>query len=653
MSRYSLFIHYAKKLALLILITTAIFTINRLVFMFRFGNFSHLVDKISEWPLLLFTGFRFDIMVISYLFALPFVLTLVLLALPYNFYEKAYQKITRFWMILFIPLITALLMADQEFYSFFQLHFDTVTFDFLNEKPLVLMRSIWQDHPVLLFIAAYAVATWATIKALRYLYKKDKKSPKVKHWFAQTLVIIATVFFYFLGMRSSLGTFPLQTKNSVISSDDFINKCVPNGIYTLKEALKEITNEFASDTPGGLLHAYGYKNIREVIADYYEIPIDSLKSQNLDSLIFKKSQGTCLQQNEQPPHIVWLIMESMSNHFLEFHSSQINLLGKLEPHWKEGIVFRNFQSSGNGTVTALENTIFNTPYHILFESRYRHRNYPTSVALPFKQAGYNTAFITGIELGWRHMNEVLPEQGFDDCAGRATILNELPGAEANETWGVFDHHMFRFIEQKLKKSSTPQFVLSLSSTNHTPFELPDDYKPFPLVLSDSVENAFTTPKERSEEILRGYQYANSSIGSFLEQLKADSLWNNTIVIVTGDHNVRSLLPYNTPENAPFKFQVPLFMHIPDKYKQQLHIDTERYGSHYDILTSIAPYFLKGANYLNLGQDLFDAQTPTEKYYSINDARVQAPKEGLQRAKEKAKLRRIIQRYYFTKLFGIE
>jgi phosphoglycerol transferase MdoB-like AlkP superfamily enzyme len=493
----------------------------------------------------------------------------------------------------------------------------------------------------------------AHFKGTRYIYAKPAKAPKIKHWTFQTLAITGLVFFYFLGMRSSLGTFPLQTKNSVISSDDFINKCVPNGIYTLKEALKEISNEFAPDTPGGLLHAYGYKSISEVVADYYEIPKDSVISKNLDSLIFKRSSGICLDETETPPHIVWLIMESMSNHFLEFHSSQMNLLGKLEPHWKEGIVFRNFQSSGNGTVTALENTIFNTPYHILFESRYRHRHYPTSLALPFKQAGYNTAFITGIELGWRHMNEVLPEQGFDDCAGRATILNELPGAEANKTWGVFDHHLFRFIEQKLQKSSTPQFVLSLSSTNHTPYELPHDYKPFSLVLSDSVENAFTTPKERSEEILRGYQYANSSIGSFMNQLKADSLLNNTIVIVTGDHNVRSLLPYNTPENAPFKFQVPLFIHIPDKYKQQLHIDTERFGSHYDILTSIAPYFLKGASYLNLGQDLFDAQTPTENYYSINDARVQAPKEGLSRAKEKAKLRRIIQRYYFTKLFGIK
>lgn len=603
-----------KKLFKTFVFGLILFTLEKIVFIYRFGNFSTFSLYAGDIPQMIFNSFRFDLQVLSYILGLFLLINHITL---FTKSEKAVRFINSFSITL-IPVLLIIsiliLIADQQFYSFFKLHFNSVAFDFFDEEPKLLLKSIWLEHPIIRIFLLTIVLYFVIRYGIRRIYKKTQLNINKLNFISRVLVSILVLGFFFLIMRGSLGTFPLQNEDTNVSENEFINACVPNALFSLKEAYSEVKKEYKIQQPDQILRKYGYSSIQEAFADLRDVPVDSIKTDQLDKLIFNKEDGS----QGKKYNVVLFIMESMSNHFIYFHNKDCNLLGSFENHFNNDIVFRNFQSSGNGTIVTLENLLINAPFHSLFETKYRFQPYDISIAKPFKDAGYKTSFITGIELGWRHLDEVLNRQYFDHVYGKNYILNHQPEAKSNSTWGVFDHHVFDYIYTKLCESDSTQFIACLSSTNHTPYELPKDYKPYPIDPKIADNPVFSVPKERCLEVLTAFQYSNDALGKFMDKIKNSPLAENTIVIITGDHNIRSIISYNTPESQKLKYSVPLYFYIPDDLKEKLHIDQTRTGSHYDIMTSIYPYILKNVNYLNLGQNLFSDQKSTENFYSIND-----------------------------------
>ena len=80
---------------------------------------------------------------------------------------------------------------------------------------------------------------------------------------------------------------------------------------------------------------------------------------------FDKNLYSTTAHNEflekNPPNIVFILMESMSNHYFELHSKELNLLGDLNEILPELYYFKNGLSSFNGTIYSLENLLVNTP----------------------------------------------------------------------------------------------------------------------------------------------------------------------------------------------------------------------------------------------------------------------------------------------------
>lgn len=645
MKRTFNFLLLTKKLYKSLLLGLVLFLLVKLIFIFRFGNFSTFSNYTADIPLMIFNSFRFDLQSLAYIFILVFAINLFALV----FKSEKFISFINTFSINLIPVLLVLslliLIADQQFYSFFKLHFNSVAFDFFDEEPKLLLKSIWLEHPIikifLLVIIAYFI--------LRYFTKRIYSDTKLKidriGLLLRIPIIIVALGFYFLLIRGSVGTFPLQKEDITVSENDFINACTTNGLFSLKEAYAEKKNEFKILSPKQVLKKYGYSSIEQAVADYKGINVDSLKNKSLDELIFINST---INQSDKKYNVVYLIMESMSNHFLNFHSADCNLLGALEPHFKSDIVFRNFQSSSNGTIYTLENNILNSPFHPIFDTKYRFQSYDLSIAKPFKDAGYKTSFITGIELGWRHLDEVLRHQYFDKSEGKSSILRNLPGSKANDTWGVFDHFVFDYIFEQLQASDTAMFIMSLSSTNHTPYELPKDYTPYKIDPEIAENPEFSVGKDRIIPVLTAYQYSNDAIGKFMDKIKKSELAENTIVIVTGDHNVRSILSYNKQELMPLKFSVPLYLYMPEELKNQLHIDTNRWASHYDIMTSIYPYVLNGAKYADLGQNLFDKNLSLDEFYSLNDAKILYNENAdVNAINKKLNARKAIVNYYYS------
>lgn len=625
-----------------------VFAFLRIVFIFRFGNFSAFLQNVDALPLFLFNAFRFDAQVIAY-FLLPVVPWLI--AGVFISAQRFVAKSRRFFSLYFPSVLTLtvlLSLMDQQFYLNFLSHFNPVFFDFLNEEPGVLIVGIWNEHPVLLMIMVAVLG----FVLFRFLINRVLVKPIFVYGLAQKQYLLSILFFMLLplAVRGSLSTFPLRAEDTYVSDKKDINDFVANSVFMLKKAWSEKKKEFKTESEEQILRHGGFRTINDAVAACFGISADSAAQKSLEEWIF----STTTSSSSLPKmNVVLIVVESWSNRLIDYQSEKMDLLRTMEPHLKEGILFRNFQSSTNGTINAVETLVTGTPYQPLFTSKFRYISYPTSITSPFKQNGYHAEFISGIELSWRNLEEVLPLQGFDRVMGKYQILREFPDVECNQTWGVYDHSMLDVVFQKLDTQSQPNFFFCLTSTSHTPFEFPADYPLPEILLNGENDPRFVGDSKMVKEYLKGYQYTNQALGDFMTRIKSSpKLSENTVVVITGDHNIRMILPYVDDDSRKFQYSVPLYIYLPEVLSADVEVDTSVYGSHSDIIPTLVPLLFQGTRFFGMGQNLLDSMLKAEKSISINVSQVQHGADMTDvEAQRVADARNTILKLYFQRLFN--
>ena len=320
----------------------------------------------------------------------------------------------------------------------FQAHINILIFGFFQDDTGAVMQSVWSDYPLVRVL----LGLLGTVLLFRFIFKKLFHLPKKTANYSLPLALVICIFslgLFLSAMRASFGTFPVQIDDANISDNAKVNLIPVNGVFALKEALSvaSIQNklkEFDSE-----IKAIRYTDPVKSVTDYFgaEITDDS----GFEESFFSVTDSNTFAK-ENPPNVIFFLMESMSNNNLFLHSPQLNVLGALEPHF-------------------------------LAQSKYCTIQYPSSVAIPFKENRYSTTFITGGKLNWRNINTFIPYQGFDVVEGDANIKTAIPSTQECE-WGVYDEFLFEHVFNKLKQAAgKPQMIFSLTTTNHTPFHLPE------------------------------------------------------------------------------------------------------------------------------------------------------------------------------------
>ena len=619
--------------AIAIFVTTQMFV--RIIFALRYTN-SELFSTMSEHvPYAIWNALRFDAQTSAYAVLPLLVLALVTVAIRRT---SVVLSIARIYTATLATLFLIIGLADIVFFGNFGEHFNIVTFDLMDEEPLLIIKGIWNDTPIISILVAAVIVGVVAYRIIKY-FSIDTIESAVRQKVAISLAVVVIP----ISIRGNLGTFPLRAEDIYVSQSTMLNACVPNASFMMKKAWSEKKKQFKIYTTEQLLAQYGFADIDEVKATWLSISTDSARQLS----VYQTLYGTTpTEPKAQGMNVVVILTESWSNKLIEYERLyDMDLLGEMRKHIESDICFRNFVSATNGTIDAVEHLTISAAYQHMFTSKYRNVEYPTASARLFKQNGYETSFISGIELSWRNLIDVLPHQGFDNVIGKYEMLEMVPDAECNATWGVYDHEMLKFINNRLaSEHDKPQFILALTSTSHTPFEFPSNYPFGHFELNERTADAFATDDATTTDYLHGYQYESNELGRFMTRLKASAAANNTIVAITGDHNIRLILPY-TDEEMWWRYSVPLYLYTPDS----LHItaDTTRYGSHADIIPTLASLTLPSARYFKAGQDLLaDSLTNTigiNAEYIISDM----PHDAAQR---KADALNVLKKIYFSEIF---
>ena len=588
---------------LFMVLTVATLAAVRCFFIAKFASLDAFISNISSVPLFLLNALRFDAQVGAY-GALPLLLFAIAVCIWPSRLASARDSFASVYTPVAQTIIGLVALADVHWYNNFSRHFDMVIFDFFDEDPSVLIKGVWNEAPVLLMLVGMA----AIFFAARYAYRR------LSAWAASALrppfaaMCVVVLLLVAVALRGSLGVFTLRPEDTYVSSSRIVNDCVPNGLYMLKKAWSEKKKQFRMESDESILASEGFSSLDDALAAFDSAQV----SKPLDEALFARTADSvaCPRMN-----VVLLICESWGQKLMKYDETYgIDLLCSMRQHLAEDLVWRNFVSATNGTIDAVEALTSASAYERLYTSRYRNVPLPSDAARPWHDNGYRTQFISGIEISWRNLIDVLPNHAFDRVVGKFEILDERQDAEQNHTWGIYDHAMLDYLLAQLCDSSNhqPNFIVALTSTNHTPFEFPEGYDLPDITLPDDPDAFAISDMEVVWDYLRGYQYTSQALGQFMSDLKASPAGANTIVAITGDHNTRLVLPYPEGEDPMWRYSVPLYLYVPNASDDMREL-TERFGSHYDIIPTLAGLSLPSCNYFRAGKDLLDPSTAGGDY----------------------------------------
>ena len=594
------------------LLLLAVFMLFRILFLGTYGDVDILQNYKSDLLKTFWVGFRCDTVVLGFslfpLFALN-LLGFLFLFKPFliNGFHRFLQIFSKcYYIIIFIGFFW-INVCDYFYYRNFQTHFDNRVFGVVEDGTKEVMASVWSDYPVITVILIFIVVLFGWIKIIKRIQSCEKPLIHFSGIWTLIATIILSSGLLFLGARSSISTFPFRKNDLAFSVHLRLNDAAANGVFSLKEAISERVQNALHLNSETLLAAHGFNSLDEAKKDwnYGTIP---------DNCGFFEVQTTPLNHflEKNPPNIVLILMEGWSGDFFNFHSSRFNLLGTLEEELPHLIHFPFCFPVNYGTISAMETFLTNNAGPALSMSEYSNIPLKSSTAISFQNAGYETSYYTGGYTGWRNVGKYFRTQGIENVRGAEFIKTLFPKIDETD-WGVYDQYMFDAVFQKLQeKNRQPQFLLCMTTTNHSPHNIPKNYTPYPLDLPDSLRSRITNNLPQTINIMQTFQYANDCLGKFLKQLRQSPLGENTIVVMTGDHSMTGGFSYR--EDAMlYRWAVPLMFYIPENYKQQLNSNTRRLVSHKAILPTIYHLAFSGFNYKAIGDNIFDAATADDSF----------------------------------------
>lgn len=594
---------FIKRIITLNIIFALIMTIYRIIFTFYYSDWAELSQYFGDLLQAFILGVRYDCAILAYINSL---VTLSFIIFWFIHSQKLFVKFVKclkYYYTIFFGCIVTLLCIDFGFYSYFQNHMNILMFGVFEDDTKALFSTIAENYPVvwvgigfiLIFVFIYVLTKLAVEKkVIGYYIEKTKVYIKI-------ILALILLLVNFIIARGSFGLFPLGVDNAEISANTFINKVAINGIYTLQAAIEARSKQKDRDYIAKM--GYSKDNMAKAFADFLNVDISSIDNRNPEKSLVKTTKYN-KDIEETKPNVVFIMMEALGTDLMHYNSESFNVLGEFKKHLDEDTVFYRFLPANMGTIGSLESAMTNIARlplsQFLCQSKYAYNKYFYTGPMPYKNSGYETAFMYGGNAGWRNCTSYMPNVGFDKVIGEGSMPKEY---ERNQ-WGVFDEYLFDYIFRYLDENDNRKFVYIMTTSNHPPYSLPIGYKqPYPLEINEQLKKDITGDKTLSQMRFATYQYSCQKVGEFLTRLKNSKYADNTIVAITGDHNFWNTFSYSV-ERKLDEMSVPFYLYIPKKLKPNKTIDTNNIvGSHTDILPTLYNVSLSNTNYWATGTDL--------------------------------------------------
>lgn len=221
-----------------------------------------------------------------------------------------------------------------------------------------------------------------------------------------------------------------------------------------------------------------------------------------------------------------------------------------------------------------------------------------------EEQGYRSVTLHTNEAKFWDRNQMYPALGFDQYLDKSYF-----GEEDVIAFGASDEVLYRGSIQAIKELKAEGHLVYASliaMSSHNPFELPPEK--IMLELPAELEGTFLG------NYILSCHYADYALGKLIDEMKAEGLWDNTLLAVYGDHfGFHDSTPEHEQELAAERigipsytkaemFNVPLVLRIPDTAGETRH----NVGGQIDLLPTIANLLgIDISDRIVFGQDLLN------------------------------------------------
>lgn len=309
----------------------------------------------------------------------------------------------------------------------------------------------------------------------------------------------------------------------------------------------------------------------------------------------------------QGKNLIIIQMESFQNFLINLKIDGQEITPVMNSLVKDNLYFKHFyQMVGQGNTSDAEfvvNTSYYIPYNEAATQNYPDKDLPSLPKL-MKSAGYDTTtFHTNVVDFWNR-GALYEALGFDRYYDQAFF-----GDEDTIFFGPSDEVLYKKTAEELGKmqdTGTPFYSHVISMTAHHPFTLPHE--------KDLIEMPERYQDNMVGDYIRAQNYADHALGEFIQDLKDRGIWDNSVVLIYGDHLGLPMYSLDKQGLELMKeiygrdygyidmINIPLIVSIPGAEPAEL----DHVGGQVDILPTVANIMgLSLDQHLHFGQDILN------------------------------------------------
>lgn len=432
-----------------------------------------------------------------------------------------------------------------------------------------------------------AAVIWIVWKVRRYPTPANRPVNKVALLITLACSLILSIRLIQIGL-------PIQNELAQAKKIGFVNYQVAAAFKSTAppEDLNVIINEINS-----LQSSYPYRDKPDVAPAYY---------------------GAAKGKN-----VVVLQLEAFQNFPLHLSVGGEEVTPVLNQLADEGFTFPNvFQQIGQGNTSDAE-FIMNTSIYptgkIAMSTGYGDRKLPSLPRL-LSERNYESSSFHVNQVAFWDRNMLYPALGFDHYVDKPYYNNDH-----FNSYGASDEELYRVGVDKLLETTNQGklfYAHFISVSSHHPFIIKKEHRK--INLPQAMEDT------ELGDYLYAINYADYAIGTLIDRLKDNGLWEDTMLVIYGDHAGLSVEPSETQHlseqlGIPYdpqvsKFNIPFIIHIPDhtEVKEQGKV-VNTVGGQLDMMPTVANLLgisLSDEQFIAFGHDLLniDRNTIGMRYY---------------------------------------
>ena len=577
-----------------IILSLLILSSLRIFFYFKYQYFFEDLTFYETFISFIF-GLRVDIITLFTFVGIFILLLLLPFKFTFNIYYRVFLAIL--WSLVFISIL-ALCIADIIYFEFSQRHVSNELLSLADDMNIIFDMAFGS-------LMYYTITSFIIFILLTLLFVKIFKST-LKNQFLRKrdyFYFFLIILMLFAGIRNSFERKSFGIVDAYAVSKTSSGVLAINGFYSFYRTLGVYQG-------GKRINLMNFEEAQSIAKEF-------LKS---DKFIFTNDdypaqRALKTKENKNKYNIVIVLLESWGAEHIDGFTKYKEL--NVTPYFKklsnEGLKYTNFYANGYRSIYGITSIYTGITLPAGFQYlgnglELTNLSYLGQIA---KENGYSTIAAQSSNRRSYRVDSVSKLSAFDEFYGAEDMPNvEKIEAGRKPDTGTYDFNMFDFMHKKLNSQKEPFLSFMFTSTNHSDFHLPSSkFERYPQDLKNY--NGY----------LNSLIYVDNAIERFIENIKKEPWFDNTIFIFTADHghgnaldNIgRDLRLNDKPEPYIEHYRIPLLIYAPKIFEPKVN---DILGSQNDIMPTIIDLLGFKNSFSAMGNSLFDESSKKRFVYTF-------------------------------------